>query len=84
MSEEMFNRASWERAMSPTIRTIGYFAGFMLILFVVIYLPLKFFTVTFGLPAIVLALFLTIAPFGMIFFFVLSLFKVLDENLRRR
>lgn len=80
MSEQqaspIFDIASWRRAMSPTVRTIGYSMSIYLILNLVILLPLNLFNVSEEVYSFFGAI-ITVLFFVAI---LISFFKVLDEE----
>jgi len=81
MSEAMFDRHSWNRALGPTLRATGYFAAGFLLLVIVYYL--LYVLASFAdLENVIFSLFGVIGPILIVFYFLLCIFKVLDEELK--
>lgn len=81
MSEAMFDTRSWNRALGPTLRATGYFAAGILVLVLAYYL-LYFLAGFAGLQNVIFYLFAYLGPFVIIVYFLLCIFKVLDEELQ--
>lgn len=83
MSQALLDRSSWERALGPTIRVVGYFAVFVLAYFI-LYFILLFAGNLIGIGVVVGTFFGVVGPILLVFSLIWSIFKVLDEELRTR
>jgi len=79
MSEALFDRQSWNRAFGPAIRALGYFAAGFTVFFLG-YLLLLFLASFANLEGVIASLFAILGPIILIFYFILVIFKILDEE----
>ena len=79
MSEALFDKNSWNRALGPAIRATGYFAAGVTVFFLV-YVILIFLASLANLQNAITTLFGVIGPILMVFYATLVFFKILDEE----
>lgn len=80
MSEALFDKESWKRALSPAIRVLGYTAAVYLVMYIIIILPI-YLLVQAGVPDALWEVYAApLYTILMVFFFILILFKVIDEE----
>jgi len=83
MSEAMFDKQSWSRAMGPALRSIGYFSAGLLVL-TLAYLILYFIGASVGAGTLVITVAGVLGPIIIVFYFILVIFKVVDEEKIRK
>ena len=83
MSEALFDKQSWNRALGPALKSLGYISVGFLVIYLFYVVLLLLFSLA-GLSVVITSLFSILGPLVLVFYFILVIFKVLDEELINR